>query len=183
MKKRSYVVTALLLLISAPTFTSCFVGSFSCLNKMLEWNENITDNRYVSALISVLLGPVEFCVGGFFDTIVFNTMEFWSGSNPMASTQIVEAQDGNLYAVSPNGKGGYLVTCQQSGQQMEYLFDAATRTWTASLDGREVRLFTLTSPDEALVYIPNSDPLSIRLDAQGLYACERAVSSINLAMN
>lgn len=178
MKKQSYLVAALLLIGAMPTMTSCYIGSFGCLNKMLEWNEGMTDNRYISALIAVVIGPIEFMVGGFLDIVIFNTMEFWTGSNPVAATQIVQGQDGRLYAIAPNAEGGYIVTCQQTGQQVEYLFDAQTHTWSLRCEGETMELFTMTAPDEAQVRIPGSDDLmAISLDEQGILALEAAFGS------
>lgn len=178
MKKQSYLVAALLLFGSMPTLTSCYIGTFGCLNKMLEWNETMTDNRYISALIAVVIGPIEVMVGGFLDIVIFNTMEFWTGSNPMAATQIVQGRDGRLYAIAPNSEGGYVVTCQQTGQQVEYLFDAQAHTWSLRLEGETMELFTMTAPNEAQVRVPGADNLlTISLDDQGILALESAFSS------
>lgn len=172
------------MLTSAPTLTSCFLGTFSCMNSMLEWNENISDNRYIAALVSIVLGPVELSIGSLLDIVIFNSMEFWTGSNPMAATEVVGGQDGNTYAIAPNGKGGYLVTCQQTGQQMEYLFDAYTRTWSASMEGQTVKLFTLTTPHTAQVYGQHGDILTVSLSREGLYACQQAFTDhADLALN
>lgn len=172
MKKSSYLVAALLMLATAPSLTSCFVGSYSCLNKCWNFNNTMTGNKYVNAIVSYVLAPFEFSIGGFLDTVVLNTIEFWTGSNPLAATQIVTGQDGQLYAVAPNAEGGYTVTCQQTGQQMEYLFDQETRTWTAAFDGQEVKLFTLTDDQHAVVAMADGQEMNVTLDEQGLMALE-----------
>ena len=172
MKKSSYLVAALLMLATAPSLTSCFVGSYSCLTKCWNFNNTMTGNKYVNAIVSYVLAPFEFSIGGFLDTVVLNTIEFWTGSNPLAATQIVTGQDGQLYAVSPNGEGGYLVTCQQTGEQMQYLFDQETRTWTAAFDGQEVKLFTLTDEQHAVVAMADGQEIDVTLNEQGLMALE-----------
>lgn len=181
MKKQSYLVASLLLIGTMPTLTSCFVGSFGCMNKMFEWNYEVSDNRYIAALIGIILGPIEFAVGGFLDTVIFNSMEFWTGSNPMASTQVVQGSDGQFYAVASNGQGGYTVTCQQTGERVEYLFDAQTHTWSLDLDGQCIKLFTLTAPNEAQVYVTGmGQTMSINLDQEGIMAYEAMVEDSNL---
>lgn len=172
MKKTSYLVAALLMLAAAPTLTSCFVGSYSCLNKMWEWNNNLTGNKYLNAILAYVLAPFEFTIGGFLDPLIFNTIEFWTGSNPMAATQIVTGQDGLLYAVAPNGQGGYTVTCQQTGQQMEYIFDQQNRAWSAAFDGMNVKLFTLTQEPSVVLCSFNGQEMNVSLDEQGLMALE-----------
>lgn len=177
MKKSSYLVAALLMACATPCLTSCFVGSFSCVNTMWQWNSRISDNKIVNAVIGFILGPFETSIGGFLDTVIFNSLEFWTGSNPLAATQVVEGTDGNLYAISSNKEGGYIITCQQTGQQMEYIFDADNHAWTAAFDGQQVKLFSLTSPDVAVVETPVGSDLTISLDEQGLFALQQQYSA------
>ena len=144
---------------------------------MWEWNSKISDNSMVNAVIGFILGPIETSIGGFLDTVIFNSLEFWTGSNPMAATKVVEGSDGNLYAIASNKQGGYIITCQQTGQQMEYIFDADNHAWTVEFDGKQVKLFSLTSPDVAVVETPEGNSLTVTLDEQGLYALQQQYSA------
>lgn len=180
MKKTSYLVAALLLVCSAPTLTSCFVGSYSCLNKMWAWNNSLTDNKYLNAILAYVLAPFEFSIGGLLDPVLFNTIEFWTGSNPLASTQMVMGQDGQLYAVASDGKGGYVVTCQETGQQIQYLFNAQEREWTAAFDGMEVKLFKMTDDPSVVLCTMNGQEMNITLDEQGLMALQDMAGSDEL---
>lgn len=173
MKKTSYLVAALLMLCTAPTLTSCFVGSFSCLNKMWEWNQNLTGNKYIDAILAFVLAPFEFSIGGFLDPVLFNTIEFWTGSNPLAATQVVKGQNGQLYAVAPDANGGYVVTCQQTGQQMQYLYDSESRTWSAAFDGMEVKLMTIVDAENAVVYMTDGQQMDVALNDEGIKALEQ----------
>lgn len=181
MKKTSYLVAALLLACSAPTLTSCFVGSFSCLNKMWAWNTNLTGNKYVNAILSYVLSPFEMLIGGLLDPLVFNTIEFWTGSNPLAATQMIQGENGMLYAVAPDANGGYIVTCQQTGQQMQYLFDQETRTWSAAFEGMEVKLLSMVDEQNAVAYV-DGQALAVTLDEQGIEAFEMACDDALVAM-
>lgn len=174
MKKTSYLVAALLLASSAPTLTSCFVGSFSCTNAMWQWNSTLTDNKFVNAIVAFILAPFEGMIGGLVDPLIFNTIEFWTGSNPLSATQTVMGKDGMLYAVAPDSNGGYIVTCQQTGQQMQYLFDKESRTWSAAFDGMEVKLLQMVSQTEANVYMADGQQMNVSLDADGLLALQGA---------
>lgn len=167
MKKSSYLVASLLLVCSAPTLTSCFVGSFSCTNKLWDFNSHATSSELINAVIGFILGPFETGIGVALDTIIFNTFEFWTGSNPMAATRIMQGNDGNLYAVAPTAKGGYTVTNQATGEQMEYAFDKLTRTWSIIANGTEVRLFTMTDENNVTAYIDGQE-ITVSLDEQGL---------------
>ena len=63
-------------------FSSC-LGSFQAFNNLKEWNQGVSDSKWVNNLIfwGLNIIPVYalFFVG---DTIIFNVIEFWSGSNP-----------------------------------------------------------------------------------------------------
>lgn len=65
--------------------SGCF-GSFALTRNIYGLNERISDNKFVRWL--VFLGftiiPV-YGVGALVDALVFNSLEFWSGSNPLAN--------------------------------------------------------------------------------------------------
>ena len=64
--------------------TSC-LGSFSAFNNLKDWNMEISDSKFVNNLVFWALNIVP-VYGLFFlgDTLIFNVIEFWSGSNPIA---------------------------------------------------------------------------------------------------
>ena len=76
------------LLICSLTFTtmltSCY-GSFKAFNGIRNWNQNVTNNKWANEIIFLVLWIVPvyelFLLG---DLIIFNLVEFWSGSNPLA---------------------------------------------------------------------------------------------------
>ena len=80
MKKISMKVVACLMAGSLMS-TSC-IGSFSLFNKYAHWQRTMTSNKYVNAIVGFFLMPI---IGGitlFVDSVVLNTIEFWSGDNP-----------------------------------------------------------------------------------------------------
>ncbi len=57
------------------------------------------------------------------DLLVINSIEFWSGNNPVsASTKAIDTDNGR-YFVDCDGKG-YTVTCQATGESFRLDFDA-----------------------------------------------------------
>lgn len=143
MKKSAYLVAALLMACAAPTFTSCMIGSYACFNKVNEFNTNLTDNKFVNGIVSYILAPIDLGIAGLVDTVVLNTLEFWTGSNPLASTQVVTGEDGLHYAIASDKKGGYVVTCQENKQVVDFVFDEYARTWSIMNDGEVVSQFAM----------------------------------------
>lgn len=70
-----------LLIASSITLSGC-VGSNAVTEKLMGFNVKVVDNRYARAGVNFLLSPVY----GFTllsDVFVVNSIEFWSGTNPI----------------------------------------------------------------------------------------------------
>ena len=134
MKKKTLKVAAVVLC-GALALNSC-IGSFSLFNNYEKWQCNMTSNKIVNGVVGFILQPI---VGGvclFVDAVVLNTIEFWSGSNPLAQvggSQQVKGSDGRYYTVTTL-KDGYEVKAPD-GQLTTFNHDAATDTWTMTRDG------------------------------------------------
>ena len=81
MKTRHLKVSALLL--AATLLTSSCVGSFSLFGRVAKWNTHATSSKFLNEIIFILISPA-YAVCAVADALVLNTIEFWSGSNPLA---------------------------------------------------------------------------------------------------
>lgn len=99
MKNLKRALFGVLAAVILATTTGCY-GSFELTRSVYQWNGKATDNKWANSIImwGLLIIPVyEFCA--FVDFVVLNTVEFWTGSNPLAmnegesDTQIVESGD------------------------------------------------------------------------------------------
>ena len=107
-------------------FSSC-IGSFGLFNKVLDWNKGIS-NKFVNEVVFILISPA-YAVCGVVDLLVLNTVEFWSGSNPVAKVGHVEnvwGSDGRQYAVKTL-KDGYEVT-KPTGEKVLFTYDEKHRS-------------------------------------------------------
>jgi len=67
--------------------TGC-LGSFQLTRKLYEFNKGISSQRFIPELIFIPLIPVYgLALNG--DGWIFNTLEFWTGTNPVASARTV----------------------------------------------------------------------------------------------
>lgn len=168
MKKR-IIPIALIAALSVPMFTSC-IGSFSLTNKLLSWNRTI-DNKVVNEIVFLAFWilPV-YEVSALADILVINSIEFWSGTNPMAcGKKIIDGHDGR-YLVECDGKG-YTVTSENDGSTVRLDFDMAQQTWSVALpDGESYEFMTFV--DENHVKMPAADGKSVVVDLndEGLLA-------------
>ena len=147
MKKISLKV-AVCLLAGSFLFSSCFVGQFSLFNKYANWQTNMTNNKFVNAIIGFIIGPIVGSVCMLADTLVLNSIEFWSGSNPLAANQIgktqqVMGQDGRYYAVTTL-ENGYEVKAP-TGEITYFIHNAENDSWSMEQDGVKKEIFRFNS--------------------------------------
>ena len=181
MKKLNLNV-AVLLLAGSCLFSSC-IGSFSLFNKYAAWQKDMTDNKYVNAIVGLLLMPIVGTVTFVADWLVFNTIEFWSGDNPMASnvgkTQKVIGQDGRIYAVKIL-KNGYEVTAPD-GIVTLFTYNKAENSWSMSQNGQTREIFRFTEDGKSIRMNVNGQAREFTLNEQGVTDAEQVAMGFNLA--
>lgn len=168
MKKHYLSVAVALLLGSSMLFTSC-IGSFTLTNKLLDWNRQV-GNKFLNELVffAFCVLPV-YPVTALADVLVLNSIEFWSGENPMAvNTKVVEGQDGK-YLVVCDGKG-YTITSQTDGSIVRLDFDEADNSWSVTSDGQSFKLMTIVDDSHVNMLTPAGDYQLVELSDAGLMA-------------
>ena len=89
------------------TLTGCY-GKNACFNKLHNWNGTLGD-KWINSIVHFFLnifGVYLICLG-LIDGLVLNTIEFWTGSNPLAAGDSYFEQDaqGNSIAAVKNADG------------------------------------------------------------------------------
>lgn len=152
-------------------FTSC-LGSFSAFNNLKDWNQEVSDSRFVNNLVFWGLNIIP-VYGLFFlgDAIIFNVIEFWGGSNPIAmeegerETQMVE-RDGNTFQLiaTKNRMEVTVVEGPKKGKKIDLVYKPHEKSWNAIRPNGEV--IKLSSFEEGfyIVYLPNGN--EVKIDAK-----------------
>jgi hypothetical protein len=81
MKKIHKVFLSVVVLV---LLTSGCVGSFTAFNKLKDWNMRVTDQKWANELIFIPLSVTAYPLFSLADMLVFNSVEFWTGDNPIA---------------------------------------------------------------------------------------------------
>ena len=149
MKKAAFLTLAALTLGLSTVGCIGDKNTFCLFNGVLKWNKTASDEIWINELIflGLCIIPVyPICL--FADTIVFNSIDFWTGENPIAG---IDPATGKNYAIVPNGDGR-TATFTYDGQVCQL-----TRTdagVTLSKDGvllgtytQQGDLATFTAPD------------------------------------
>lgn len=173
--KKTYLSVALVLTLAASvTCTSC-IGSFSLTNKLLSWNQTI-DNKFVNELVffAFWLIPV-YEVSAMADVIVLNSIEFWSGENPVAcGTKVIEGQDGR-YLVKCDGKG-YTIKSENDGSVVRLDFDSDNRTWSLINNGQSYPLMTFVDDSHVKMITPNGNMMTVEVSQAGVWAYQQTIT-------
>lgn len=95
---------------------SC-IGSFGLTNKCYDWNNSIGD-KWINELVFLALNIVPvYEITIFVDAVVLNSIEFWTGNNPVAlKTDIINTENG-IYLVESNNNG-YTITKDEETVQL-----------------------------------------------------------------
>ena len=169
MKKISLKV-AVCLLASSVVFSSCMVGSWSLFNKYADWQTHMSSNKFVNAVVGLVLGSFCYPIASLVDALVLNSIEFWTGDNPMASnigkTQNVLGQDGRLYAVKTL-KNGYEIK-SPTGEVMLFTYNKKNNSWSMTKDGMVKEIFRFNEDGKSIKVEMNGESRDFTLNEQGV---------------
>ena len=177
MKKIS--LSAACVLLAGSFLCSSCIGSFSLFNKYEKWQCNMTSNKYVNGIVGFILQPI---VGGiclFVDSVVLNTIEFWTGSNPMAAGQvkIVMGQDGRYYAIKTL-KNGYEVK-SPTGEKTLFIHNDQNDSWSMTQNGITKEIIRFNADGTIQATLQNGEKLTVSNDEAGLMQVREAVYNEN----
>ena len=161
---------AVLALSGTMMFQSC-IGSYALFNKLVHWETRATNSKYVNAILGFIITPIAGPVCLLIDALVLNSVEFWSGENPIASnvgkTQQVMGQDGLIYAVKTL-KNGYEIT-KPDGQVVTFTYNKKQKTWYMETEGQQTQLFSFNADGTITANITPEKTITVTPDEQGLF--------------
>ena len=173
MKKFNLKLAATVMVCGAFLFSSC-IGSFGLHSKLLSWNEGI-GNKFVNELVYLAFNIIPvYGICYLADALVINSIEFWSGSNPMASIgeeKKVKGENGN-YLVETL-ENGYSITKEGEKATMDLIYNKEANTWNVVADGESTEILKMNNDGTAQMYLPNGETMTVTLDAQGTLAARQ----------
>ena len=180
MKKYKIAVAAVLLAGISVTFSSC-IGSFTLTKRVLAWNNQV-GNKFVNELVffAFWLLPV-YEVTALADMIVLNSIEFWSGNNPMeASVKAIDTDHGR-YLIKCDGRG-YDIVCEATGETTRLDFDCETRTWSVeNKNGESIPFMTFIDDNHVKMITSDGDFRLYELSSHGVMAYRADSNLLDMA--
>lgn len=180
MKKSHFSLAIAIALACTLTFSSC-IGSFALTNKVLNWNKQI-GSKFVNELVFVAFWilPV-YEITGIADVLVINSIEFWSGSNPVSAnnTKIIDGKDAK-YLVKQDSKG-YTITNLSDNTEMRFAFDETENSWSIEANGESHKFMTFVDDNHVKMITPTGDFQTVELSQAGVYAYQQVATGSNFA--
>ena len=112
--RRAVAVTVLLGFL--PFASACF-GSFNLTRKAYQFNKSVSSDKWVRWLVFLVMSPI-YPLAGLVDVLFANSVEFWSGSNPITAQlepQTVVGPNGEVASLIPVENGARIVVTEPSG--------------------------------------------------------------------
>jgi hypothetical protein len=155
-------VVAITLLVSTSFMMSGCYGSFALVSKVHEFNGNVSDSKFINEL--VFLG---FCIipvyglAALGDAIIFNSIEFWSGSNPVAmnENETEESEimhEGQLYKLFKSKNN--LTVADANGAEVHFTWFPKEKSWYL-MDGENKTKAVEMKENAVFTYLPNNKTL------------------------
>lgn len=163
--KKHFKISALLL--AATIVLSSCIGSFRLTNNIKDWNEGLGD-KFVNELVFVALHIVPvYPIAMFVDGVVLNSVEFWTGDNPVAEvgeTKVVKNSNGDEIEIVAI-ENGYSLSNGETA--MNLVFDKEQQLWSAEYNNQVTKLVKLNGDNTAQLFVGDGE-VNISLDAQGM---------------
>lgn len=175
--KKSKTILVCTLLSGSILFSSC-IGSFGLWNSLKDWNQGV-NNKFVNELIFLAFHIVPvYGIAYLADVLVLNSIEFWSGSNPVASigeVKTVQGKDGE-YLVKTN-EDGYTITKKGEEKSVDLVYNKENNTWNAVADGQSFELVRINEDGTATMSLQNGTSMTVMPDEQGVAAARVATGN------
>jgi hypothetical protein len=114
------------------------IGSFVAFNKLRTWNQTATNEKWVNEVIFLGLHfiPV-YGIAAFADIIIFNSIEFWTGENPMEKATF--SMDGDKKVVqkfSRDDNGRHMQVLYYEKEELKHTLSLHQMTGSSTLTGQ-----------------------------------------------
>lgn len=173
MRHKSIRTAIVAVILSLSLLTTSCIGSFSLTKKVMAWNNQV-GSKFVNELVFVAFWIVPvYEITALSDLLVVNSIEFWSGVNPVAtSTRRLEGSDGTRYIVKCDGKG-YTIRSEADGLEFSFLFDDNDRSWSVIYGDTEVTFMRFIDDTRVEMIAPDGSWQEVPLTQVGLMAYRR----------
>jgi len=174
--KKSHLIIALTTVTALSITSSSCIGSFALSKKIKRWNEHV-GGKFVNELVffAFWVFPV-YPISYIADLLVINSIEFWSGSNPVSEqTTIVDGKEAQ-YKVERDAQG-YTITNLSDKKKLRFNFDADNNSWSINHEGKEIKFMEFVDDYHVKMLTANGDFQTVELSQEGVFAYKQQVAA------
>ena len=127
------IICLLMVLAIAPVALTGCIGSFAAWNKVKDFNEEASESKWVQELLFLVLHIIPvYGIAYFIDILIINSIEFWTGENPMMSSRTIVGEDGAVTTMTPIDDTTLEVTIvTPDGEERSFQLERGDETVTA----------------------------------------------------
>ncbi len=163
--KKCIVKTVVITLIAITTvvMSGCY-GSFKLTSELHRWNGSVSNSKFVKELVFlglIIIPAYELaCLG---DAIIFNTIEFWGGQNPIAMKvgeveEVDVLRDGQLYKLIKS-RNSLVVVNHDNTSRIEFKYFPKEKSWYMMEGENKVKVVEMKD-NTVFTYLPNQRTLT-----------------------
>ena len=175
---KKYKLSLVCFLLSGSILFSSCIGSFQLFNNLREWNQGIGD-KFVNELVFLAFNIIPiYGVAYVADVLVLNSIEFWTGNNPVAQAgevKEVRGEDGIMYTVTTT-ENGYSIAKEGEDATLDLVYNAENNSWNAVSGNESFELVSFNEDGTATMNLQNGEKMTIVPNAQGVAAARVATT-------
>lgn len=176
---RKFKISVACLILSCSIICSSCIGSFGLWSSLKDWNNNI-GNKFVNEIVFLAFHIVPvYEVAYLADIIVLNSIEFWSGANPLAenigTVKTVKGENGE-YLVRINENGYTILKKGEENKPLDLIYNKDNNTWNASTNGQTFELITMNDDGTITFKQQDGTPITVSPDLQGIISARQTSS-------
>lgn len=173
--------------------TGCF-GEFQLVRTIWNFNDEITGSKFVKTLLFYVLNVIPvYGVAGALDFFIFNLIEFWGGSNPLAMEdgdyeEMLIEKDGIQYRmeVTKNQYAVIQLNGENEGRKSVLSFDEDNLAWNYSGAEYEGVLMAFEGEDLNKVRVFDAERTSTVYEINGDFSgdsyCDMSLTPVDGAL-
>jgi len=163
MKKFITKVTTIVLLAATTALMSGCYGSFALTSKLHKWNGQVSNSKFVNELVFFglcIIPAYEIaCLG---DALIFNSIEFWGGNNPIAmnADEVEEMNvlhEGQMYKLIKK-QNSLTVASVNGGEAVDFKYFPKEKSWYLMEGENKVKVVEMKD-QSVFTYLPNNKTL------------------------
>ncbi len=163
--------TILCIALGSSLMCSSCIGSFGLWNNLKDWNQSV-GNKFVNEIVFLALNIIPvYEVAYLADIIVLNSIEFWSGSNPLADAgkvKTVKGENGE-YLVTTNTDGYTITKTGEEDTPLNLVYNEDNNTWSAVTNTGENFELVIMNEDGTITFKQaDGTPMTVTSDMQGV---------------